>query len=139
MYDLCGQWFHLDRELSPRQVVPSVSTTEHTAIANQLLTDARLLREQLAAESTEANRKLSEAVLAVIMYTEDVENVSRLLGLADSRVGQIRSQMRAHGIPIHPPSSPSNTVTVSDVDAAVVQGESYCPHIQVAAFLWSTR
>lgn len=110
--------------MAAHQAVPSVSTTEHAETANQLLADARLLREQLATESTEANRKLSDAVLAVIMYTEMVENTGRLLALADSCVGQIRSRMRAHGVPIHPPSSPSNTVMASDVNAASIEGES---------------
>ena len=65
------------------------STTERAKTANQLLTNTRSLREQLAAESTEANHKLSEAVLAVITYTEKVENVNCLHAMADSCVGQI--------------------------------------------------
>jgi len=57
------------------------------------------------------------------MYTEKVENTSRLLALADSCVGQIRSRIRAHGIPIHL-SVASNTVTVSDMNGIAVQGQS---------------
>lgn len=110
---------------SPQTEIPPSRTTEHAATANQLLTNARSLREQLAVESTEANHKLSEAVLATVMYTEKVENTSRLLALADSCVGQIRSRMRAHGIPIHPPAAAaSNTIMTSDMDGVAIQGQS---------------
>lgn len=138
-------------ERVPQQAVSSVSATEHTAAANQLLAEARLLREQLAMESTKANHKLSEAVLAVIMYTETVENANRLLALADSCVGQIRSRMRAHGVPIHPPLPPSNVVTIpdaipvsdvittSDTDVAGIQGKSLSSCVRVNMFLRAIR
>jgi hypothetical protein len=80
-------------------------------VAGQLLANARSIRGQLALDSADANRKLSEAVLAVITYTENVENTTRLLTLADSCIGQIRARMRAYGIPIHPPSAPNNAIT----------------------------
>lgn len=93
-------------------------------MASQLLANARSIRDQLASESADANRELSQAVVAVIMYTEKVESTSRLLALADSCVGKVRARMRVHGIPIHPPSTPSNTVTSApDVNGEVVQGQ----------------
>ena len=67
---------------------------------NQILTNARQLHEKLAAKSTEATQKLSQAILDIVVYTEQVENTTRLLSLADSCIGQIRSRMRAHGIPM---------------------------------------
>ena len=109
----------------PQTVISPVSTTEQTKTANQLLSEARSLREQLAAESTEANRKLSEAILAVITHTEKVENTNHLLAFTDSCVGQIRSRMRAHAIPIHPPSTLSNAVAIeSDTNGTAIQGQS---------------
>jgi len=118
------EWFYLDTEQLPQTGISSVSTTKHIATADQLLADARTLYEQLAVESMEVNHKFSEAVLAVIMYTEKVENASHLLALVDSCIGQIRSRMHAHRIPINLPSLPSNTVTVSDVNAVTIQGKS---------------
>jgi hypothetical protein len=94
-------------------------------MANDLLTNARSIREQLASESTEANRRLSEASLAVIMYTEKVETATRQLALADSCIGKIRARMRAHGIPIHLPSTSANEVTsMPDANGEAVQGQS---------------
>lgn len=115
--------FILMEKQLPQAAISPISSAEHTTTANQLLADARLLREQLAEESTEANHKLTEAVLAMVMYTEKVENAGRLLVLADSCVGRIRSRMRARGIPIYPPPAASNAVTVSDVNRVFVQGQ----------------
>ena len=96
--------------------------TEQVATANQILTNVRQLREKLVIESTEASQSLSQALLDIVVYAERVDNVGHLLSLADSCIGQIRSRMRAHGIPIHIPSTPSNAVIVPDVGPAV-QGE----------------
>lgn len=92
----------------------SASSAEHAANANQILTDARSLRKNLAAESAEANKKLSDALLDVVLYTEKLESLGRLLALADSCIGQIRSRMRASSIPIHPPSLSPNAAMPSD-------------------------
>ena len=93
--------------------------------ANNLLTNARSTREQLVFESTDANRKLSEAVLAVIMYTEKVETTARQLTLADACIGKIQARMRAYGIPIHLPSTSANEVTsTSDVGEGAIRGQS---------------
>ena len=73
----------------------------------------RQLRERLAAESTEASQRLSQALLDIVLYAERVDSSGRLLSLADSCIGQIRSRMRAHGIPIHAPSTPPNFITPS--------------------------
>lgn len=97
------------------------------SVANNLLTNARSIREQLVSESTDVNRKLSEAVLAVIMYTEKVETTTRQLVLADTCVGKIRARMRAYGVPIHLPSISANEVTsMSDVGGGVIRGQSLC-------------
>ena len=90
------------------------SSIEHAAAANQILTDVRLLREQLAAESTEASRKLSDAALDVVLYTERVESIHRLLALADSCIGHIWARMRANGVSIHLPSAPPDATRLSD-------------------------
>lgn len=98
------------------------NTTEQVATANQILTNVRQLCEKLVIESTEASQSLSQALLDIVVYAEWVDNVGHLLSLADSCIGQIRSWMRAHGIPIHIPSTPSNAVIVPNVGPAV-QGE----------------
>ena len=101
----------------------SGNSTEHAAAANKILADARLLRETLATESTEVNRKLSDALLDVVLYSEKVESMSRLLALADSCVGHIRARMRALGISIQPPSMSPNNITLSDsVSGRVISG-----------------
>lgn len=91
--------------------VPPTDTVDQVTIANQILTTARQLRETLATESTEASQKLSQAILDIVAYSEQVENTGRLLSLADSCIGQIRSRMHAHGIPINIPSTTSNAIT----------------------------
>lgn len=78
--------------------------TEQASAANSLLSNARLIREQLARESMDSNHKLSEAVLMVVMYIEKVESTARLLALADTCIGKIRARMRVNGIPINVPS-----------------------------------
>lgn len=110
-------------------MVSSFNVSEHVTTVNQILANARLLRERLAADSTEASKKLSAAVLDAIMYAEQVENTNRLVALADSCVGQIRSRMRACGIPIqpsstplHPPSMLFDAITTPDVNGLAVQG-----------------
>ena len=102
-------------------------TAEQVSAANQFLTNARSIRDELALESADATRKLSEAVLAVILYTEATENTSRLLMLADSCVGQIWSRMRAHGIPIHAPpaSSDGAVIPTLGINREVTQGQSF--------------
>lgn len=113
-------------------MVSTSSSAEHVAAANQILTTARLLRETVAAESTEANKKLSEALLEVMLYSEKVDSTSRLLALADSCIGQIRSRMRAHGISIHLPPMLPDAATLSDsANISVTLGKFVppkCPH-----------
>lgn len=111
----------LTQKQPPGTTILSTSATEQVSIANQILTNARQLREKLAAESTEASQRLSQTLLDVVVYAEQVENTGRLLALADSCIGQIRSRMRVHGIPIHVPSAPSD-ITVPDVNGPAVQG-----------------
>ena len=108
----------------PPGTVSSASSADHAATANQILTDARSLREMLATESTETGRKLSEALLDVVLYIEKVESTSRLLALADSCIGQIQPRMCAQGIPISPPSPLLNTAMPSDlVNKPVISGK----------------
>lgn len=123
--------------LQPPGVMNSaIDTSEHAATANQLLNTARLLCEKVAAESAEANQKLSAAILDIVLYTERMESSSRLLALADSCVGQIRSRMRAHGIPILPPSMPSDAITAPNVNGPSIQSAFFlCSH----AFVLTNR
>ena len=69
--------------------------------------------ETLAAQSTEASQRLSDAVLDVILYLEKVESTAHLLTLADSCISQIRARMHALGISIHLPLAP-DTIMLSD-------------------------
>ena len=87
--------------------------TDNVVTANQILANARSMRKTLAAQSTEASKRLSDAVLDVVLYSEKVESTACLLTLADSCIGQIRARMRALGISIHLPSAP-DTITLSD-------------------------
>ena len=80
-------------------MVSSFNVSEHVTTVNQILANARLLRERLAADSTEASKKLSAAVLDAIMYAEQVENTNRLVALADSCVGQICQDHSAQLVP----------------------------------------
>lgn len=98
----------------PGILISSPVATEQVATANQILTNVRQLRERLSIESTEASQKLSQALLDIVLYAERVDSAGRLLQLADSCIGQIRSRMRAHGIPIHSPSTPPNFITRPD-------------------------
>ena len=124
----------------PGLTASSASSTEHVATANQILSDARSLREQLAAESTEASRKLSNAVLDVVLYTEKLENVGRLLALADSCIGQIRSRMRANSIPIRPPTASPNVTTPSDsVEKPTVSGKLVFPMLTARTYFLHNR
>ena len=103
--------------------VPSATSTERVATANQVLADARSQREFLAAASTEAKRKLSEALLDVALYSEKVESSGRLLVLADILVGQIRARMRLLGIPINsPPTTPDIIAPSDSVNGPVTLG-----------------
>lgn len=103
--------------------VSPVSVTEHVSAANQVLTNVRVIRDQLVSESADANRRLSEAVLAVVTHKEKIESASRLLALADACIGQIRARMRVHGIPIYLPSMSSDVVTpISDASKETIQG-----------------
>ena len=105
--------------------ISSGSVAKQTILANELLANARSIREQAALESADANCKLSEAFLAVVMHNKRVETTACLLALANTCVGQIRAQMHAHGIPIHLPSMSSNEVTsMSDVNGEAIRGQS---------------
>lgn len=106
---------------SPQTGVSPTSVTEPVSVANELLENARSIRDQLAQESLDSNHKLSEAILSVVMYTERVETTTRLLSLADTCVGKIRARMRARGIPIQLPSS--EVTPAPDVNGAVNQGQ----------------
>jgi hypothetical protein len=117
----------LKRKQSPQAGISPVSVTEQASVANGLLTNARSIRHQLAQESFDANRKLSEAILTVLMYTEKVDSTARLLTLADTCVGKIRARMRALGIPIQPPSDTEITL-FPDVKATANHGQ---PHFSL--------
>lgn len=96
-------------------------------MANSVLANARAVRDQLTEDLSESSSKLSQAVLAVVMYTERVENANCLLSLANACISKIRAQMRAHGIPIN---FPSNEVKpLSDVGATLSQGLSIYSHV----------
>ena len=69
--------------------------------------------QTLAAQSTEASKRLSDSVLDIVLYSEKVESTARLLTLADSCIGQIRAWMCALGISIHLPLAP-DTITLSN-------------------------
>ena len=123
------QLFSLTGKQPPGLTASSASTTEHTATANQILAHARSLRELLVTESTEASKKLSDATLDVILYTEKLESIGRLLTLADACIGQIRSRMRANSISIHPPSmSLSSAMLPDSVDGPTVSGTLISPY-----------
>ena len=101
----------------------SKSVSEQVSAANELLANARSIRDQLALESVGANRRLTEAVISIAMYMEKVETATRQLALADACVGKIRARMRAHGLPIDMPRASYNeAVSASDVNGITVQG-----------------
>ena len=103
----------------------SKSISEQVSAANELLTNARSIRDQLAVESVGANRRLMEAVIAIAMYTEKAETAARQLALADACVGKIRARMRAHGLPIDlPRASHNEAVLAPDLNGRAVQGQS---------------
>src|SRR6202000_1537895 len=70
--------FMLMREQAPG-IVSSSSPTEHVVTANQILANARSMREPLPAQSTEASKRLSDAVLDIVLYSEKGESTARLL------------------------------------------------------------
>lgn len=108
----------------PNIGVSSLTVPEQVEAASEILANARSIRDQLIVESADANRKLTEATLAVTMHTERVENTNRLLALAENCVGKIRARMRAHGISIHPPSASPNIVTpIAEINGEAVQGQ----------------
>ena len=129
----------MTHEQPPGILTSSTSTTEQVVTTNQILTNVRQLRERLATESTEASQKLSQALLDIVLYAERVDSASRLLSLADSCIGQIRSRMRAHGIPIHAPSTPSNAILPPDciVPSGPVTAPDNGPAIQGISFTHS--
>ena len=69
--------------------------------------------EMLAAQSTEANKRLSDAVLDIVLYLEKVETMAHLLMLADSCISQIWARMCVLRIFIHLPPAP-DTIMLSD-------------------------
>lgn len=115
-------------------MISTADSSEHDATANQILTTVRLLREKLATESTEANQKLTTAIMDAVLYAEEVENSRRLLALADTCVGRIRSRMRAHRIPIHPPWTSSDITPMSDVNGPVAQGVFFLPSTRTSFY-----
>jgi len=108
----------------PNVGASSLTAPEQAVVASEILANARLIRDQLVIESADANRKLTEATLAVTLHMETVENTNHLLALAETCVGKIRARMRAHGIPIHLPSASPNIITpIPDVSGEAVQGQ----------------
>ena len=104
--------------------ISPIPVPEQASTASQLLTNVRSIRDQFAIESADANRKLSEAVLAVMMHSKRVESTNRLLALADTCIGQIRARMHVYGIHIDSPSTSSNVVTlVPDINKEAAQGQ----------------
>ena len=128
-------YFSLIGKQPPGPMASPTSSAEHATTANQILAHTRLLCESLAAESTEASRKLSNAVLDVVLYMERLESVGCLLALADTCIGQIRSRMRANSISIHLPSISPSATTLSDsvngplVNRPIVSGKLISRHI----------
>ena len=88
------------------------------------------MRETLAAQSTEASKRLSDAVLDVVLYSEKVESTACLLMLADSCIGQIWAWMRALRISIQLPSIP-DTIMLSDSGSVpMIPGTFLCSNTQ---------
>ena len=105
----------------------SVPATEQVPVANLVLTNAQSIQDQLTEDLSDSSSKLSQALLAVVMYTERVENATHLLLLANTCISKIRAQMHAHGIQI---DSPSSEITPpSDVGTTLSQGSSIYSHI----------
>ena len=75
----------------------------------------------------EAQKKLSEALLDVVLYSERVESTNCLLVLTDTLIGQIQVRMRLLGIPIDsPPTSPDTGAPSDSVNGPVASGMSHC-------------
>jgi hypothetical protein len=116
-------------------VFSPTNATEQNVTANSILTKARQLRDKLAAESTEASQKLSQALLDIVVYAERVDSAGRMLSLADSCIGQIRSRMRTNGIPIQIPSVPSQDSGMvpnglPDINGPAAQGDFHLTSAQ---------
>ena len=104
----------------------SKSVSEQVSVANKLLANARLIQDHLALESVSTNHRLTEAVIAIAMYTEKVETVTHQLALANACVGKIRARMCAHGLPIELPRAPHNeAVSAPNVNGTAVQGQLF--------------
>ena len=114
----------------------SASLAKNSAVASKILTLACSLRETLALETTNANKKLSNVVLDVMLCTERLDNLSRLLALANSCIGQIRSQMHANSIPIPPPADSPGAATLSDLvgDSGTAGEFRFSEHPHVVAY-----
>src|ERR1700743_908351 len=119
----------LMREQPPGTVSPA-NPADNVVTANQILADAQSMCETLAAQSTEASKRLSDAVLDVVLYSEKVESTAHLLTLADSCIGQIWAWMRALGISIQLPSIP-DTIMLSDSGSVpIIPGTFLCSNTQ---------
>ena len=110
---LKSNYFMLMWEQPPGIVSPA-NPADNVVTANQILANAQSMHETLAAQSTEASKRLSNAVLDVVLYSEKVESTACLLMLADSCISQIRARMCVLGISIHLPSAP-DTIMLSDL------------------------
>ena len=67
----------------------------------------------------EAQKKLSEALLDVVLYSERVESTNRLLVLTDTLISQIRVRMRLLGIVRATLPSALNVINASSVGKLV--------------------
>ena len=119
----------------PLGIVSPANPANNVVTANQILANARSMRKMLAAQSTEASKRLSDAALDIILYSEKVESTARLLTWADSCIGQIRAWMHALEISIHLPSAP-DTITLSDSGSMpIIPVCLFCSNTQMNWFL----
>ena len=109
---LKSNYFMLVWEQPPGIVSPA-HPADNVVTDSQILANTRSMRKTLAAQSTEASKRLSDAVLDVVLYSEKVESMAHLLMSADSCIGQILARMCALRISIHLPLAP-DTITLSD-------------------------
>ena len=106
---------------------PNAPSAKRVAATKRVLANAQLQCEFLATKSMEAQKKLSKALLDVVLYSERVESTNRLLVLMDTLIGQIQVRMHLLGIPIDsPPTSPDTGAPSDSVNGPVASGMSHC-------------
>ena len=118
---LKSNYFMFMRE-QPLGIVSPANPADNVVTANQILANTQSMRETLAAQSTEASKRLSTTVLDVVLYLEKVESTACFLTLADSCIGQIRAWMCALGISIHLPSAPDTIMLSNSGSMPIIPG-----------------